>query len=146
MTTLSELWTTSRHDLRGASPFHSVVSSANDTFRQLVDGDAPARIALLDKIAELGCTVAGCKQTDLSRHSKRLELSSLPAGLSIVARFLDGPENEVPSGVRRRAYTVLSNAIKHHTITAEREGLVHASNTILRGLADPDRSVRLGAG
>ncbi|KAJ6560264.1 hypothetical protein B0H19DRAFT_1146990 [Mycena capillaripes] len=114
--------------------------------RQLVDGDAPSRIALLSKLTELGCTVAGCKQTDLLHHSRRLELSALPAGLSVIARFLDGPESEVPSGVRRRAYVVLSNAIKHHTITPEREGLVHASNTILRGLTDPDRSVRLGAG
>ncbi|KAJ7784096.1 hypothetical protein B0H16DRAFT_1296839 [Mycena metata] len=83
---------------------------------------------------------------DLPSHSKRLKLSTLPAGLSVTARFLDGPENEVSPGVRRRAYTVLSDALKHHTITPDRAGLAHASTTILRGVVDPDRSVRMGAG
>ncbi|KAJ6486408.1 hypothetical protein C8R47DRAFT_1216527 [Mycena vitilis] len=111
--------------------------------RQLVDDDAQSRIALLDQIAKFGCAVSGC---DHPQHSKRLNLTTLPAGLSVVARFLDGPEGEVSPGVRRRAYTVLGNALKHHTISPEREGLEHASYTILRGIVDLDRSVRLSAG
>ncbi|KAF8214176.1 hypothetical protein K438DRAFT_1902229 [Mycena galopus ATCC 62051] len=96
---------------------------------QLMDSDASSRIVLLDKLTKFGCN-----------------LSTLPAGLSVVARFLDGPEGEVPPGVRRRAFSVLSDSIKHHTITPERDGLVHAATTILRGVVDRDRSVRLGAG
>ena len=114
--------------------------------RQLMDSDAPSRIALLDKLATFGCAVSGCKQSDVHPHSNRLKLSILPAGLSVVARFLDGPEGEVPAGVRRRAFTVLSDSIKHHTMTPERDGLLHAATTILRGVVDPDRSVRLAAG
>lgn len=119
--------------------------SDSNTPRQLVDSDAASRIALLDQLAEFICAVSSCKP-DLTQHSKQLTLSTLPAGLSVVARFLDGTEDELSPGVRRRAYTILSNAIKHHTITPERDGLAHASNTILRGVVDPDRSVRLGAG
>ncbi|KAJ7771049.1 hypothetical protein DFH07DRAFT_734832 [Mycena maculata] len=111
--------------------------------RQLVDTDAPTRMNLADQIAKFGCAVSSCEQ---ARHSKRLKLSALPAGLSVVARLLDGPAGEVTPGVRRRAYAVLSNMISHHTTTPERGGMEHASNTILRGVVDPDRSVRLGAG
>ncbi|KAJ7462055.1 hypothetical protein FB451DRAFT_1043857 [Mycena latifolia] len=114
--------------------------------RQLVDSDAPSRMALADKLAKFSCAVSACEQSDLPDHSKKLKLSTIPVGLSAVARLLDGPEEEVPPGVRRRAYTVLSNMIKHHTATPGREGMEHASNTILRGVSDLDRSVRLGAG
>ncbi|KAJ6515319.1 hypothetical protein C8R45DRAFT_1139488, partial [Mycena sanguinolenta] len=114
--------------------------------RQLMDSDTPSRIALLDKLATFGCAVSGCKQSDVPPHSNWLKLSTLPAGLSVVARFLDGPEGEVPAGVRRRAFTVLSDSIKHHTMTPERDGLLHAATTIFRGVVDPDRSVRLAAG
>ncbi|KAJ7506601.1 hypothetical protein B0H11DRAFT_1706690 [Mycena galericulata] len=114
--------------------------------RQLVDSDAPSRISLADQLAKFPCAVSGCKEPDLPRHSKRLRLSTIPAGLSVVARFLDGLEKEVSAGVRRRAYTVLGNMIRHHTITPGRDGLEHAANTILRGVVDLDRSVRLGAG
>ncbi|KAJ7098650.1 hypothetical protein B0H15DRAFT_771712 [Mycena belliarum] len=114
--------------------------------RQLMDSDASSRMALADQLAKFSCAVSGCELTTVSPHSKRLKLSTLPAGLSVVARLLDGPEEEVPPGVRRRAFTVLSNMIRHHTITPAREGMDHASNTILRGVSDPDRSVRLGAG
>jgi serine/threonine-protein kinase ATR len=123
-----------------------VCESESHICRQLVETDGPSRIALLDKLVQFGCAVSGCKQPDLPHPSKRLKLSTLPAALSAVARFLDGPEVEVPPGVRRRAYTFLSDAIKHHTITPERDGLAHAATTILRGIVDPDRSVRLGAG
>ncbi|KAJ7849841.1 hypothetical protein B0H14DRAFT_3085988 [Mycena olivaceomarginata] len=71
--------------------------------RQLVETDGPSRIALLDKLVKFGCAVSGCKQPDLPHPSKRLKLSTLPAALTVVARFLDGPEVEVPPGVRRRA-------------------------------------------
>ncbi|KAJ7688699.1 hypothetical protein B0H17DRAFT_938064 [Mycena rosella] len=111
--------------------------------RQLVDSDAPARVALADKLVKFACDVCGC---EAPHHSKRLKLSAISTGLSVVARFLDGPEDEVSPGVRRRAYVVLSNMIRHHTITPGREGLDHTSNMIFRGIGDLDRSVRLGAG
>ncbi|KAJ7156082.1 hypothetical protein C8R43DRAFT_884346 [Mycena crocata] len=114
--------------------------------RQLIETDAQTRMDLADKVLKFNCTASGCQQADLPRHSKRLKLSTIPAGLSVSARLLDGPEAEVTPGVRRRAHTALGNMIRHHTITLERDGLEHAANTILRGVVDPDRSVRIGAG
>ncbi|KAK7062299.1 Serine/threonine-protein kinase atr [Favolaschia claudopus] len=114
--------------------------------RQLMDSEAPARVALLDKLIHFGCAVSGCQQSDRAPHAKRPNMSTLPSGLSVTARLLDGPEGEVTVPVRRRAYTFLSDAIKHHTITAERDGIDHAATTCLRGISDPDRSVRLVAG
>ncbi|KAJ6615603.1 hypothetical protein B0H10DRAFT_2220252 [Mycena sp. CBHHK59/15] len=114
--------------------------------RPLNESGASTRIALANELANFSCTASGCKESDLPRHSKRLKLSTIPAGLSVVARFLDGHEGDVSSGVRRRAYGVLSNMIKHHSINPERDRMDHAANTILRGIADSDRSVRLSAG
>ncbi|KAJ7130974.1 hypothetical protein C8R46DRAFT_1327841 [Mycena filopes] len=114
--------------------------------RPLMDSDAPARVALADKVTTLSCLLSGCQTTDRPNHSKRLKLCTLSAGLAVTARLLDGPESEVSPSVRRRAYTLLGTALAHHTITPERTGLAHASTTILRGLVDLDRSVRVGAG
>ncbi|KAJ7639483.1 hypothetical protein FB45DRAFT_977215 [Roridomyces roridus] len=111
--------------------------------RQLIDTDAQARTNLADQLASLSCAVSRCTQSD---HPKRFKLSTIPAGLSVAARFLDGSDKEVTPGVRRRVYQVLGRLIKHHTFGPEREGLEHLTTTVLRGVVDPDRSARLAAG
>ncbi|KAJ7228144.1 hypothetical protein GGX14DRAFT_547392 [Mycena pura] len=114
--------------------------------RDLSESDASSRTALADKLATFICAASCCEKSDSCPHSKRLKLSSLPAGLAVAARLLDGPVAEVPPGVRRRAYTVLSNATKHDSLTAERQELVHAWEFVRQGVVDPDRSVRIVAG
>ncbi|CAK5275112.1 unnamed protein product [Mycena citricolor] len=110
--------------------------------RRLEFQDTSSRVMVADKLSSLVCTVSKCAG---SSHSKRLKLSALPAGLTAVARLLDGSTEEVTSAVRRRSYALLSKTIRHHAST-DRDGLDHAATTILRGLDDPDRSVRLNVG
>jgi serine/threonine-protein kinase ATR len=69
----------------------------------------------------------------------------VPSLLTVLARLIDGREDEVTPPVRRKTYDVLAQAIRHHEHGAE-EGMNHAANMILRGMADKDRSVRLSAG
>ncbi|KAF9462064.1 hypothetical protein BDZ94DRAFT_1283268 [Collybia nuda] len=73
-------------------------------------------------------------------------LTTISAGLSIVMRLLDGPEEEVTPDVRRHALSSFTHVIRRHTLTEDLNGVEHTANVIFLRLGDLDRSVRLSAG
>lgn len=72
--------------------------------------------------------------------------TAVPAYLVVIARLLEGSEDEVTAHVRRSAYDALCRVIKHHDPRSATHGLEDAGNVILRGISDKERSVRLSAG
>lgn len=73
-------------------------------------------------------------------------LATISAGLSIILRLLDGPEEEVTADVRRQALSSFAQVIRCHTLTEDLNGVEHTANVIFTRLRDLDRSVRLSAG
>lgn len=69
----------------------------------------------------------------------------VPSLLTVLARLLDGAEDQVTPLVRRKTYGALAQAVGHHIIRGD-EGLDHVADMAFRGMADKDRSVRLSAG
>lgn len=69
----------------------------------------------------------------------------MPTFLTVLARLLDGEDDEVTPLVRRKTYDVVSEIMKHQDVH-RRDGMDHATNMILEGMSDKDRSVRLSAG
>lgn len=114
--------------------------------KSLIATSVTFRTSLADKVANLCCALAHCDSSDCwsSRHTVNLTL--IPGILPIAGRLLDVSEGDVSSAVRRRVYTVLTRAIRHHSLDAGLEGLEDATNVIFQGLTDKDRSVRLCAG
>lgn len=73
------------------------------------------------------------------------KLHIIPSLLTVLARLLDGKDDEVTTLVRRKTFNVFVQVMNHQDIR-KRDGLDHAANTIIRGMSDKDRGVRLTAG
>jgi hypothetical protein len=104
-----------------------------------------ARISLAEQLAELPCLLAHFGSSDCLCKSEILAISTIPLGLSVVARLLDGEPDEVTSVVRRKAYHTLGRLVRHHALGAN-NGLEHDIEMIFHGITDKDRGVRLSAG
>jgi YD repeat-containing protein len=72
-------------------------------------------------------------------------MSTIPCGLSVVARLLDGTKDEVTNVVRRQVYNALGRLVRHHTLGSDDE-LERATELISGSIIDKDRSVRISAG
>ena len=106
---------------------------------------AQARASLAEHLSKLPCTLAHFGQPECSSVANKLPLYIIPSLLTVLARLLDGREEEVTSLVRRKTYDVLTQAIKHHHLHPD-EGMDHVGDMIFRGIGDKDRSVRLSGG
>lgn len=98
---------------------------------------------LADELAKMPCIILHPESTACDSSSPRLVI--LPSYLTIVARLLDGREDEVTTTVRRKTYFLLAKTLNHHDPVSI-EGLDHIYAMVVRGLVDQDRSVRLSAG
>jgi len=87
--------------------------------------------------------LAECCQSDCLLQSNNNKYLTVSPYVTIFARLLEGPEVEVTTQVRRQAYLALSFVLSHHNGTEDATEVV---KLLLKGLADADRSVRLGAG
>ena len=104
-----------------------------------------ARISLAEQLKELPCLLAHFGSSDCLCKSETLAISTIPLGLSVVARLLDGEKDEVTTVVRRKAYHALGRLVRHHALSSD-NGSEHDIEMIFHGIADKDRGVRLSAG
>lgn len=140
------LWRRSKSDLLGdlyLLAIHRLES--NSRHRPLHATSAQTRVSLAEHLSRLPCILVHFDQSECSWTEDRLQLRIIPALLTVLARLLDGREDEVTSLVRRQTYDVLAKALKHHNLHPD-EGMDHVGDMILRGIGHKDRSVRLGAG
>jgi len=124
------------------SKFSMLTSHA---YRPLSETSALARISLAEKLAEFPCLLSHFGSSDCLCKSETPAISTIPLGHSVVARLLDGAKDEVTSVVRRRVYNALGRLVRHHPLGSY-DGLENATEMIIHGIIDKDRSVRLSAG
>ena len=96
-------------------------------------------------MAKLPCLLAHFDQSVCPSTEETFKIYIVPSLLTLLARLLDGKEDEVTPLVRHKTYDALTRAIMHHDHRTD-ERLDHVADMILRGMADQDRSVRLSAG
>ncbi|KAF7294192.1 hypothetical protein HMN09_01147600 [Mycena chlorophos] len=114
--------------------------------REISFPDADQRFAHIEKMAQFLCLASACVPTNDCRHPKGRKVLTLESTITFVGRFLDGPESEVTSRVKRRAFNVLALGLHHHCGPFPRLLLDRAWAFVWMGTTDPDRNVRLAAG
>ncbi|TFK43883.1 hypothetical protein BDQ12DRAFT_199518 [Crucibulum laeve] len=105
-----------------------------------------ARVELIDKLAELPCILANCDGSECLAIANILPLSTIRPCFHLISRITEGNAEEVTDVVRRRLYSTLGRIIKHHAVNRTEDGVDNAIQVILRGITDPERSVRSSAG
>lgn len=63
----------------------------------------------------------------------------------IAERLLDGDDTEVTEPARKASFQLLATALKYRSAQASKDNLEFVTKTILRGLGDSSRRVRLSA-
>lgn len=76
----------------------------------------------------------------------RSSVSTIPIGMRIVIKLLEGTENEITSMVQKSAYDALARIIRHHTSGFGPAMTEPVCELVVKGMKQPDRSVRLSAG
>lgn len=147
MLLLNHVLTKSKRDLEGQHTRYTdrVLQLNVLGYRSLTETNAAFRISMAGHLANLVSLVDQPKPSQSSSGLAMWQIKTIPSGICVIARLLDGPEEEVKRELRRRAYTVLTQVIKHDTNPAL-EGIDHTSKIIFEGIRDVDRSVRLSAG
>lgn len=137
--TLSEI------DLQGISDsVDYMCMDTNSASRPLHGNSTHHRTCLADFLSKFPCTLAHFGESECLLASGA-KLYIIPSFLTVLARLLDGKDGEVTPLVRRKAYGIFAQIMKHQDVRRS-DGLDHAANMILAGMSDKDRSVRLSAG
>lgn len=111
--------------------------------RHQIDTSATSRLAIINKMAELQCLLALCDKTDCLSQTTHNDFLSVCEYIPLINWLLSGTAEEVTPDCRRRLYNALGYICKHHS---GKEDVNVVIDLIFRGMADPDRSVRISAG
>jgi len=143
---LPVLWKRSKPDLLGDLVLLTThCMESNTRYRPLYATSAQTRVSLAEHLFKLPCTLAHFNRPECSSAEDTLQLRIIPAFLTVLARLLDGREDEVTLLVQRQTYDVLAKAMTHHNLHPD-DSMDHVGDMILRGIGHKDRSVRLSAG
>ncbi|KAG6812100.1 hypothetical protein H0H92_004400 [Tricholoma furcatifolium] len=114
--------------------------------RPLSDTTAVFRVSFAKKLANLVCLLCHCDSSACSVSFDVQMLPLLSSALQGIIHLFDGSEDEVTSELRRLAFAALTRMIRHNSTDRPNTSFGTSLNLIFRGLADKERSVRLGAG
>ncbi len=107
---------------------------------------AQDRLSIAKELARLPCSLVHDPGLPCTQTSRNLGISSIPICFHLSTLLLEGPEEEVASGVRKTVYDVMGKAVRHHSTDLGERLVEVVSAFLLKGMKDGDRRVRLAAG
>ncbi len=114
------------------------------TFRRPLSSTTSAsKLAIIEQLTELPCALAQCDKSNCQSQTTNNKYLTAACYLPLFVLFFRGPEGEITSQVRRRAYLALASVFNHHD---EAKDMGDVTKLLFEGLVDVDRSVRLSAG
>ncbi|KAF4575250.1 serine/threonine-protein kinase M1 [Pleurotus pulmonarius] len=125
----------------------SIMQTMNDVRirfeRPLKDNSSDARLALVDRLLQLPCVLAGCAA---QVHHRLRNISLLPFVQTLLAHLLNGSLDDTDPNVRSRIYDAYNVVIAHDAPIYSKQELEQTLDVLMHGLCDRGRSVRLSAG
>lgn len=96
---------------------------------------------MADALPKIAASLRELSLTDGTR------LPIVTAFAPMLITLMNGPADEVNFNVRRRAFTAMASIIQPSEYSSvDDDGIMQISDTVLEGMVDSDRSVRLSAG
>ncbi|KAI5893599.1 uncharacterized protein SCHCODRAFT_02730130 [Schizophyllum commune H4-8] len=103
-----------------------------------------ARMAVAKRLARLPCLLAHCDGTDCESHIDPAA-SCVHRLLPVLAHLCDPCEEEITPALKRAVLDPLASFLKHHSCDTP-ASLEQPTRTVMYGLVDKDRGVRMAAG
>ncbi|TRM67831.1 hypothetical protein BD626DRAFT_449908 [Schizophyllum amplum] len=102
------------------------------------------RIAVAQRLARFACVLSQCDGTDCASHVNAAT-SCIPKLFPALANLCDGPEEVITSQLKKAVLDALSHFLKHHACDSV-DSLEQPTHTVVYGLVDRDRGVRMASG
>ncbi|KAL1690090.1 hypothetical protein GGG16DRAFT_56461 [Schizophyllum commune] len=103
-----------------------------------------ARMAVAKRLARLPCILAHCDGSDCASHIDPAA-SCVHRLLPVLAHLCDPCEEEITPALKRAVLDALASFLRHHSCDTP-ASLEQPTRTVMYGLVDKDRGVRMAAG